>query len=48
MTLTGKIIIILNMYLGRIGPITLATAIVMRAKNAGRNVHLAEENILIG
>lgn len=48
LTLTGKIIIILNMYLGRIGPITLATAIVMRAKNAGRNVHLAEENILIG
>lgn len=44
----GKIIIILNMYLGRIGPITLATAIVMRAKDVNQNVHLAEENILIG
>lgn len=44
----GKSIIIMDMYLGRIGPITLATAIVMRARNAERNVHLAEENILIG
>lgn len=48
LTLVGKIIIILDMYLGRIGPITLATAIVMRARNADGNVHLAEENILIG
>lgn len=48
LTLIGKIIIILDMYLGRIGPITLATAIVMRARNANQNVHLAEENILIG
>lgn len=48
LTLIGKIIIILDMYLGRIGPITLATAIVIRTRNAERNVHLAEENILIG
>lgn len=48
LTWIGKMIILLNMYLGRIGPITLATAIVMRAKNVNRNVHLAEENILIG
>lgn len=48
LSLIGKIIIILDMYLGRIGPITLATAIVMRARNANQNVHLAEENILIG
>lgn len=46
--LVGKIIIILDMYLGRIGPITLATAIVMRARRVNQNVHLAEENILIG
>ena len=48
LTLVGKVIIILDMYLGRIGPITLATAIVMRSRRANQNVHLAEENILIG
>ena len=46
--LAGKLIIIVNMYLGRIGPITLATAITIRARNRNQNVHLAEEHILIG
>lgn len=46
--LAGKMIIIVNMYLGRIGPITLATAITIRARNRNQNVHLAEEHILIG
>lgn len=44
----GKIIIIICMYLGRIGPITLATAITARAKHANKLVHLAEERVLIG
>lgn len=48
LTLAGKLIIILNMYLGRIGPVTLATAITIRARNRNQNVHLAEEHILIG
>lgn len=46
--LAGKLIIIVNMYLGRIGPITLAAAITIRARNRNQNVHLAEEHILIG
>lgn len=48
LTLAGKLIVIVNMYLGRIGPITLATAITIRARNRNQNVHLAEEHILIG
>lgn len=44
----GKIVIIICMYLGRIGPITLATAITVRAKHANKLVHLAEERVLIG
>lgn len=48
LTSTGKIIIIICMYLGRIGPITLATAITVRAKNVNKHVHLAEERVLIG
>lgn len=48
LTLVGKWIVIVNMYLGRIGPITLATAITIRARNRNQNVHLAEEHILIG
>lgn len=46
--LIGKIIVILNMYLGRIGPITLATAITAKARNNRQNMHLAEEHLLIG
>lgn len=46
--LIGKIIVILNMYLGRIGPITLATAITAKARNDRQNMHLAEEHLLIG
>lgn len=46
--LIGKIIVILNMYLGRIGPITLATAIMAKARNNRQNMHLAEEHLLIG
>lgn len=48
LTLIGKIIIILNMYLGRIGPITLAMAITAKARNNRQNMHLAEEHLLIG
>lgn len=44
----GKLIIILCMYLGRIGPITLAAAITIKAKRVNNRVHLAEEKILIG
>ncbi len=44
----SKVIIIICMYLGRIGPITLAAAITIRAKKVNNRIHLAEERILIG
>lgn len=48
LTMMGKVVIILTMYLGRIGPITLATAITMRAQGVTKGMHLAEERVLIG
>lgn len=44
----GKWIVIFTMYLGRIGPLTLGSAVVSRAQKRSENVHLAEENIMIG
>ena len=44
----GKWIVILTMYLGRIGPLTLGAAVVSRAQKRTKDVHLAEENIMIG
>lgn len=49
LTLAGKWIIILAMYLGRIGPLTLGTAVLARARNFhGEGTHLAEEDVMIG
>lgn len=48
LTVMGKWIVILTMYLGRIGPLTLATAVVIRARRGSENAHLAEEDIMIG
>lgn len=44
----GKWIVIITMYLGRIGPLTLGTAVVVRAQKRPDNAHLAEEDIMIG
>lgn len=48
LNLAGKWIIILTMYLGRIGPITLGTAVVLKSQKRPENTHLAEEDIMIG
>ena len=45
---TGKWIVIITMYLGRIGPLTLGTAVTVRAQKRSPNAHLAEEDIMIG
>ncbi len=42
----GKLIIILLMFVGRVGLLTVAFTIVRRAK--GEAVHYSEENIMIG
>lgn len=44
----GKWIVIVTMFLGRIGPLTLGTAVLMRARKQSETMHLAEENIMIG
>lgn len=44
----AKWIIIFTMYLGRIGPLTMGAAVVARAQKKAEDVHLAEENIMIG
>lgn len=48
LTLIGKWLVIVTMYLGRIGPLTLGTAVLMRAQRRPEKAHLAEEDIMIG
>ena len=48
LNLPGKWIVMAVMYLGRIGPLTLGTAVVARAQRRPEKVQLAEENIMIG
>lgn len=48
LNLAGKWIVILTMYLGRIGPLTLGTAVTVRTQKMPANSHLAEEDIMIG
>ena len=43
----GKLVIILMMYLGRIGPITMAAAFMTKGKSDD-SIHLPEEKIMIG
>ena len=44
----GKVIIIVTMYLGRIGPLTLGTAVAVRGQKRKETTQLAEEDIMIG
>lgn len=44
----GKIVVILTMYLGRIGPVTMATAIVLKAESRSEGIRLPEDNVMIG
>lgn len=43
---TGKLVVLLTMYIGRIGPLTLALALSRRMETVA--VHLPEERVLIG
>lgn len=44
----GKLIVIFTMYIGRIGPITLATAVARRSKEANTSIERPEKRIIIG
>lgn len=44
----GKIIIILTMYIGRVGPITMALAFNVYGRRKKKNMQLPEEKIMVG
>ena len=44
----GKLVIIVVMYIGRIGPVTVAFALAMKRKGKDANFSLPEERVLIG
>lgn len=44
----GKILIAITMYLGRVGPLTMAFAFAKRQKNSIKNYRYSEGNILVG
>lgn len=48
LNLVGKWIVIVTMFLGRIGPMTLGTAVLSKAQKQSEHMHLAEEDIMVG
>ncbi len=44
----GKVILILCMYIGRIGPLTLVVSVSRRGDNAGERIRYPSEDVLIG
>ena len=48
LTEIGKIIIIVLMYLGRIGPITMILAFTMKKRKMKNNIKMPEEKIMVG
>ncbi len=48
MPLAGKIIVIISMYFGRIGPITLVSAVAVRSREANTSIERPEKRILVG
>jgi trk system potassium uptake protein TrkH len=46
LTLLGKLIIIITMYIGRVGPLTLALAVAMRKEKV--DYAYPEENLMVG
>lgn len=48
LTSFGKVLITIMMYLGRVGPLTMAFAFAKRQKNIKENYRYSEENIFVG
>lgn len=48
LNLAGKWIVIVTMFLGRIGPMTLGTAVLSKVQKHSEHMHLAEEDIMVG
>ena len=48
LTISAKLLIIVMMFIGRIGPMTMAFAIGTRLKAAKGNIKYPDENVLVG
>ncbi len=48
LTFTGKLIIIVTMFIGRLGPITMAVALMIKQGKAKGTIQYAEEKVLVG
>ena len=48
LTLASKAVLLPMMYLGRIGPMTLALALAKREGSANQHIRYPEENLMIG
>lgn len=48
LNIAGKLIIVFAMYLGRIGPITLATAVTVRSREANVSMDKPEKRVIVG
>ena len=48
LTSVGKVAVLLTMYAGRVGPLTLALAFANKAQTAGTTIKYPEDKILVG
>lgn len=48
LTIIGKLIICVTMFIGRLGPMTFAVALATNAKKNKTSIHLPEERIMVG
>lgn len=48
LTTFGKIIVVLTMYAGRVGPLTIAVAMTIRKHDRGNSIRYPEDKILVG
>lgn len=48
LTIAGRIIIIILMFIGRLGPITIAMALTEKSNNSVNKIEYPEENLLVG
>lgn len=48
LTIVGKLIICITMFIGRLGPMTFAVALATNAKKNKTSIHLPEERIMVG
>ncbi len=48
LTVLGKLILIITMFIGRLGPVTMVVAVTLRSKKSNVDIKLPEEKIMVG